>query len=120
MKTNKLKMVDKNSKGSKRKNVCAKGFEKQPSSFDLVGYSPDTYVYLQTLRPGQGTPNWCPALQQGINMCEECQLGKKRRHGSKQRNNFIVSCWCRKKFKSVRGLRIHQTRKGCRRLPASR
>ncbi len=26
----------------------------------------------------------------------------------------IVSCWCKKSFKSVRGLKIYQTRKGCR------
>ncbi len=36
--------------------------------------------------------------------------------GNVQRKNEkeIVSCLCRKSFKSVRGLRIHQTRKGCR------
>ena len=41
--------------------------------------------------------------------------------GNVQRKNEkeIVSCWCRKSFKSVRGLRIHQTRKGCRRTASS-
>ena len=30
-------------------------------------------------------------------------------------NGPCVSCWrCRKSFKTVKGLRIHQTRKGCR------
>ncbi len=41
--------------------------------------------------------------------------------GNVPRNNEkeIVSCWCKKSFKSVRGLRIHQTRKGCRRSARS-
>ncbi len=41
--------------------------------------------------------------------------------GNVQRNNEkeLVSCWCRKSFKSVRGLKIHQTRKGCRRTARS-
>ena len=40
--------------------------------------------------------------------------------GTAQRNMRkepdMVSCWCRKSFRTVRGLRIHQTRKGCRRM----
>ncbi len=41
--------------------------------------------------------------------------------GNVPRNNEkeLVSCWCRKSFKSVRGLKIHQTRKGCRRTARS-
>ncbi len=34
----------------------------------------------------------------------------------KEPDNVMVSGWCKKSFRSVRGLRIHQTRKACRRM----
>ncbi len=99
------------SKGTQQRNVGVTGIELRRLLFDIVDYSRDAYTYLHSLRPGQRVSSLGPQPVSGVSITGE---QRRRKRGSKRsREDLVVSCWCKRSFKSVRGLRLHQRYKGC-------
>ncbi len=103
------------SKGNQQRNVGVTGIELRRLLFDIVDYSRDAYTYLHSLRPGQRVSSLGPQpSMSGVNIMGE--QGQRKRGSKRSRDNLVVTCWkCKRSFKSVRGLRLHQRYKGCTR-----